>query len=87
MDAQHPCHGLTRVQQLLGALSEELSIQAASGQLVSDMDEVRLSPNYSALTHPSHRFPASQDRETSWTCPFKDPLLNEHRPKDQQSPT
>ena len=40
--AKHPGHGLT-IQQLLHALNEELLAQTASGQLASDLDEVRLS--------------------------------------------
>ena len=56
--AKHPGHGLT-IQQLLHALNEELLAQTASGQLVSDLDIVRLSSTRSVLTRPSHRIPSS----------------------------
>lgn len=51
MDIQ-PGHRST-LQQLLHVLNEELSTQAASGQLASDLNQVRFSLNCSALTLPS----------------------------------
>ena len=66
MDTQHtkhPGHGLT-LQELLHALNEELLAQAASGQLASDLDGVRLSPIRSVLIQPSHRVSSS----VAWNC-------------------
>ena len=56
--AERPGHGLT-LQKLLHALNEELLAQTASGQLASDLGEVRLNSARSTLTQPSHRVPSS----------------------------
>jgi len=56
MDVQHeklPSHGSTP-QQLLQALNAELLAQTASGELASDLSEVRLNSTHSVLTPPSY---------------------------------